>query len=777
METRLARDSKNIMPRNSQEIDVCWHSTLSRPHGYAMISRSMVLALRAAGVNLGYQYLYGPGTVFPVTEERDLGDERLNAIARRKCKKEATHVVFGQGDAFEYVKSGLVRSSYRIGYTMLEVSGLPEEWVRQANDMDEVWTPSPFNVRTFRDSGVDTPICVMPLGVDTTNFDPTVEGFPPEDKFTFLSIFEWGERKAPEILLKAFNQTFTRDEPVVLLCKYDNYDEAVEVIIDIDAMDLDPEGGQIVFVANQHVPYDELAQMYRSADCFVLPTRGEGWGMPILEAMACGVPVIATHWSAQQTFMTQANSYPLQVSKLVDARAKCPYYKGFKWAEPDTGHLKKLLRHVYEHPEEARQKGARAAADAREKWSLERCEKNIHGRLAEIQEARTANGQSHFATWIPKEVFKPRIGIDISRAVGEPITGVGRSCLTMLKCLADMPEDVNRFEYLLLPGLGDFVHPLYLEDYSFKGVDDPRFTLYRGPLPAFGNRDQYVPGLDLVHSTAYMKPDTEDIPLVITVHDLTFLTHPYYHTLENVDFCVSNMNRAIASDCHFIAVSENTKKDMMERYGIDPGKISVVYNAIESDAFKKLPAPNVRQALAKYELPEKFFLSVGSLEPRKNLETVIEAMKLYDGPEPLIIAGASGWKNDEVYIAIEENSDKIRLVGYVPQEELPLFYNAAMATVYPSFYEGFGLPILESMACGTPVITSNNSSIPEVAGDACILLDDPSDPTSIAAAMADLSGDQLKRERLAKEGLAQARKFSPANAATSLLEVYARLLG
>ena len=216
---------------------------------------------------------------------------------------------------------------------------------------------------------------------------------------------------------------------------------------------------------------------------------------------------------------------------------------------------------------------------------------------------------------------------------------------------------------------------------------------------------------------------------------------------------------------------------MIEHYGIDSERISVVYNSIESDEFKRLPGPTVREALAKYELPERFFLSVGSLEPRKNLETVIEAMKQYDGPEPLIIAGASGWKNDEVYAAIEENSEKIRLVGYVPQEELPLFYNAALATVYPSFYEGFGLPILESMACGTPVITSNNSSIPEVAGEACILIDDPSDPAAIAAAMKDLSGDELKRERLSREGLVQARKFSPANAATSLLKVYAKLLG
>ena len=380
----MARDRKNNIKPAGPDMDVCWHSTLSRPHGYAMISRSMVLALRAAGVNLSYEYLYGPGTVFPVSEEKDLGDERLNALASKKCKKEGTHVVFGQGDAFEYVKSVVVRSSYRVGYSMLEVSGLPEEWVRQANEMDEIWTPSPFNVRTFRDSGVKTPICVMPLGVDTENFDPTVDGFSPEDIFTFLSIFEWGERKAPEILLKAFNETFTRDEPVVLVCKYDNYDEAVEVIIDIDGMDLDPEGGQIVFVANQHVPYGELAQMYRSADCFVLPTSGEGWGMPTLEAMACGLPVISTHWSAQTEFLDDEVGYQVDIRGLIPAVAKCPYYKGFEWADPDVDHLAHLMRHVYENREEARATGLRASIAAREKWTWLDAAARIKSRLLEI---------------------------------------------------------------------------------------------------------------------------------------------------------------------------------------------------------------------------------------------------------------------------------------------------------------------------------------------------------------------------------------------------------
>lgn len=758
-------------------MDICWHSTFTRPRGYAMISRALVLALEEAGVRISYSYLYGPGTVFPVSEEKVLDDDRLNAVKQRRPRGDCPHVVFGQGDAFEYVEQGIVHPKYRIGYTMLETSGLPKEWVRQANEMDEVWTPSPFNAWTFRKSGVRQPICVMPLGVDTDRFNPQVQGYPVQDVFTFLSIFEWGERKAPEVLFRAFNEAFRRDEPVVLLCKYDNYDDAVEIILQIDALELDPEGGQIIFIANQLVPYHQLAQLYRSADCFVLPTRGEGWGMPILEAMACGLPVIATYWSAQQTFMTDANSYPLQVGKLAPAVAKCPYYEGFMWAEPDTGHLKRLLRHLYENPDEAKAKGDCAAIDAKQKWSLGSCGKHINERLQEITQERLGKFNPSFTTWLPRGPFKPRIGLDISRGVGEPVTGVGRSCLSLARSLTVLPSEENPFEFLLLPGLGDFVHPLYLENYTFEGVRHDSFTLYRGPLPAFSSPAHYVPGLDLVHSTAYMKPDTEDIPLVVTVHDLTFLTHPEYHTEENIEFCKTNMILAINSDCKFIAVSKNTKKDMQEIYQIDPKRIFVSYNSVDPGEFKPLPTQQLRGVLDKYDLPERFFLSIGSLEPRKNLKTIIEAMQLYEGPEKLIVAGAAGWKYSELYEAIEKNKEQVTLIGYVPQEELPLLYNAALATVYPSLYEGFGLPIVESMACGTPVITSNNSSIPEVADNACILLDNPTDPSATAGAMAELAGDELKRKRLSDAGLERAARFTPADTAASVVRVYADLLG
>jgi glycosyltransferase involved in cell wall biosynthesis len=147
---------------------------------------------------------------------------------------------------------------------------------------------------------------------------------------------------------------------------------------------LKASGGRIVFSLNEILPAYQLGALYRMADCFVLPSRGEGWGMPILEAMACGLPVIATDWSSQTDFMNAQNAYPLRVERLVPAQAKCPYYQGFQWAQPCYEELRRLMRHVYENPDEARSKGARASEDALANWTWMHSGSKILARLTAI---------------------------------------------------------------------------------------------------------------------------------------------------------------------------------------------------------------------------------------------------------------------------------------------------------------------------------------------------------------------------------------------------------
>ncbi len=354
---------------------VFWHSQVGSPSGYAVSSRELVLQLDAIGVDVRLAYLYGTDWM---DNQRD--DHRLAAMRQRPKDLSLPQVVYGSGDLF--CKNG---GTYRIGYTMLEVDGLPKNWVLQANAMDEIWVPSHFNQRTFAESGVRVPVHVMPLGVNFDYFNPRIRAFRHSARYTFLSVFEWGERKGPEILLRAYHRAFDCNDDVLLLLKIGNSDPGVDIREQLRALNLPEEGPPVAILYNQDFPIHQLGALYRSADCFVLPTRGEGWGLPILEAMACGLPVVATDWSAQTEFMNESNAYPLHVKKLIPAKAKCPYYDGFCWAEPDVEHLIYLLRYVYEHREEAADKGVCASKDAETRWTWRHAAERIRARLLDIQ--------------------------------------------------------------------------------------------------------------------------------------------------------------------------------------------------------------------------------------------------------------------------------------------------------------------------------------------------------------------------------------------------------
>ncbi len=391
--TRINRVNFSKMFRRSQKIfrkkwerklkgryktSVFWHSEVGSASGYAVSSRELLLQLDALGVDVRLAYIYG--TDWMDTQQ---DDHRIAAMRQRPKDLNLPQVVYAPGELFSKNSGG-----YRIGYTMLEVDGVPEEWVRLCNEMDEVWVPSTFNAETFRASGVTRPIHVMPLGVNPDYFNPRIRGFRATSRYTFLSILEWGERKAPEVLLRAYFQAFTRQDDVLLLLKVTNRDPGVDVRAQIAALNL-PEGGPpVALLYNQELPSHQMGSLYRSADCFVLPTRGEGWGMPILEAMACGLPTIATDWSAHTDFVNAGNAYPLQVAKLIPAKAKCPYYAGFRWAQPDEGHLVHLLRHVYERREEAAARGAAVSEEVLACWTWRQAAQKIKERLLQIEGGR-----------------------------------------------------------------------------------------------------------------------------------------------------------------------------------------------------------------------------------------------------------------------------------------------------------------------------------------------------------------------------------------------------
>jgi glycosyltransferase involved in cell wall biosynthesis len=250
-------------------------------------------------------------------------------------------------------------------------------------------------------------------------------------------------------------------------------------------------------------------------------------------------------------------------------------------------------------------------------------------------------------------------------------------------------------------------------------------------------------------------------PFVVTVHDLSFLSYPQGFRVLNRSYLRVFTRLSVQRARRVIAVSESTKHDLVQNYGLSPGKVDVVHNGVGS-GFRPLPAAQVAAFRAKQGLPESFILFVGTLEPRKNVIRLIEAYAcLPETKPPLLLVGGKGWLYDDLFARREALglTNQVHFVGYVPAEDLPLWYNAAELFVYPSLYEGFGLPPLEAMASGTPVISSASSSLPEVVGTAGLLVD-PTDVEALATTMQRVLSDKDLQAEMRNAGLEQARVFS-----------------
>ncbi len=284
-------------------------------------------------------------------------------------------------------------------------------------------------------------------------------------------------------------------------------------------------------------------------------------------------------------------------------------------------------------------------------------------------------------------------------------------------------------------------------------------------------------GIDLLHNMAFVGPVASPCPFIVTVHDLSFLFYPHSFRPLRRSYLRLFARISVHRARRVIAVSESTKRDLVETYGISSAKIDVVHNGVD-ESFRPLPADQVAAFRQQKKLPDRFALFVGTLEPRKNIAGLLDAYaKLPEGRPPLVLVGGKGWFYDEIFGRVQALglNNEVRFAGFVPTEELPFWFNAADLFVYPSLYEGFGLPPLEAMACGTAVITSTTSSLPEVVGRAGQLVD-PTDADALAATMSRVLGDGDLRREMQVAGLKQAAGFSWEEAARKTVDSYRRAL-
>lgn len=286
-------------------------------------------------------------------------------------------------------------------------------------------------------------------------------------------------------------------------------------------------------------------------------------------------------------------------------------------------------------------------------------------------------------------------------------------------------------------------------------------------------------GADLYHALAFVGPLWLRVPTVVTVYDLSFIHYPQrlpaFRRLYLQFMTALTCRRAR----RILAISQSTADDVTRLYGISKDRIDVTPCGFDKAQFYPRPADEVTAFRRARNLPERFWLFIGTLEPRKNLTTLFEAYAALPPSDrlPLIVGGGKGWLYDEIFASVERLGlqTQIQFPGFIASDELPLWYNSAETFVYPSVYEGFGLPVLEAMACGTPVVASDASSLPEVMGNAGLKVA-PRDVEAWTAALKQAAHDAQWRADARKCGLDEAAPYDWRNTASQTIMAYQRAL-
>lgn len=297
------------------------------------------------------------------------------------------------------------------------------------------------------------------------------------------------------------------------------------------------------------------------------------------------------------------------------------------------------------------------------------------------------------------------------------------------------------------------------------------------PLPV----ELFVGSVDLYHSTDFVLPPVRSSAIsVLTVHDLSFVRVPDSASPRLKTYLDTVVPRSVKRATHVLVDSEATKSDLISIYHVSPEKVSVLLSGVDA-RFVRASAESVANIRSKYGIgATPYILSVGTVQPRKNYGRLILALALLrsQGHDVnLVIAGGKGWLEADIYQTLRTSrmESYVKFIGFAEDADLPALYSGAVCFAFPSLYEGFGLPVLEAMACGTPVVTSNLSSLPEVAGEAAITID-PYNVEALAHALKQIIDDSALRDRMINAGLARAQQFTWEKSATELMQVYNNLL-
>jgi glycosyltransferase involved in cell wall biosynthesis len=293
-------------------------------------------------------------------------------------------------------------------------------------------------------------------------------------------------------------------------------------------------------------------------------------------------------------------------------------------------------------------------------------------------------------------------------------------------------------------------------------------------------RLEWLARFDVLFAPNFVAPPTTTRRLVVTIHDLAFRLHPETAPMATRRW-LARLDRAVRQAAEIVAPSEATRRDLLELYPLDADRVTVIHHGIDPDRFRPAPPEEVERIRRRHGIDGPYLLSLGGLEPRKNLPALVRAWSPLAGDAALVVAGASVSWNPEGRTELERTlrglpgpaRDRVTLTGYVGHRDKVALLTGARALAFPSLYEGFGFPLLEAMAVGTPVVTSDLSSMPEVAGDAAVLVD-PRDEDAVAEGLRRVLSDEGLAERLVAAGRDRVGRFDWERCARAHVEVLHR---